>query len=226
MQFKRGDKAPSGPLASDVALAEGFSSGEPWAFAEVDAAYRKPIFSFVLKRVKNREISEELTQEVLLKCYRFRDSYDPAQSLPAWLWTIARNALTDWFRRERPGEAWAESREPLAEAEIPCSRPTVEAAVVLRDQRRKRLKSIFKGLTRLQRRVLWLRLFRHLSYAEISRRLGLSISAVKCVVHRATRAITSLTAVRPWPGSEPPRLGRDARDLPEPRAPSPEQSGS
>lgn len=215
MPFKRDRKVPS----ADAALAEGFSSGEPWAFAKVDATYRKPIFSFVLKRVKNREISEEITQDILLKSYRFRGSYDPSQAFPGWLWTIARNALTDWFRRERSEEGAADLRQPLAEGEVACSRPTVEAAVVLRDHRRKRLRSFFKGLTRLQRRVLWLRLFRHLSYAEISRRLGLSISAVKCVVHRATRAITA-SVTSSWPGSEPPRLARDVRDPPEPPAPS------
>jgi DNA-directed RNA polymerase specialized sigma24 family protein len=55
---------------------------------------------------------------------------------------------------------------------------------IRKDERRNYIK-MMRSLTRMQKRVLWMRVIHQLSYEEISRKLGMSLSAVKNLAYRA-----------------------------------------
>jgi len=69
------------------------------SFDGVYAHYRRPIWQYILNKTKSKEIAEVLTQDVFLKAYRERESFNPKFRFSAWLWTIARNTVTDWYRK-------------------------------------------------------------------------------------------------------------------------------
>jgi RNA polymerase sigma-70 factor, ECF subfamily len=157
-----------------------FQAGEEWAFIELDRQYRSRILGFVTRLLGNRESAEDVTQEVLLKAYRFRESYNPCYALWTWVSAIARNTVVDWQRRDRaPMEDSPPSIEDLA-----CPHPDAEA-VLWRRLEVKRLFALVKRLSFLQRRVVWLRVVRQMSYQEIAGRLGISLAAAKCAAYRA-----------------------------------------
>src|SRR4051812_34192450 len=96
-------------------------------FDEIYGRFHGPILSYVRSKLGDEEAARELTQEVFLKVHRFRASYRDEYAVSTWLWTIARNTLSDHFRargsaielsldepvtlEERPGtERDAESR--------------------------------------------------------------------------------------------------------------------
>jgi RNA polymerase sigma-70 factor (ECF subfamily) len=187
--------------SAEAALPEGvlsgFRAGREDAFAAVYERFRGPLMAFVQGKVHDEQVAEEIVQEAFLKAFRHRDSYSPEFAFSTWLWTIARNAAADWGRRQpEPGARVAPARgdgAPTIE-ETPCPRPGPEK-VLERLSRRRVLRQVLGHLTRAQRRVMWLRVIHHLSYDEISRRMDLSLSAVKCLAYRSKQVLMSLDPV-------------------------------
>lgn len=173
---------------------DGFD-GSDAGFNRIHARLRNKVFRFALKKARDRDGAEDLVQEIFLKLHRFRKSYTPGLPFLPWFWTLARNATTDWLRRRRS------SRELLLESpggeseegasgfdELPSADPGAEERVIRKSLRWQLFRRL-RGLTRLQRKVLWLRFVRDLSSAEVAERLGLSLGAVKCLVQRARASL-------------------------------------
>ncbi len=156
-------------------------------FDDLIRRYRDPIRDWVLREVRNPESSEDVTQEIFLKAYRFRDSYDPRLPFSSWLWAIARNAVKDW-KRAAAGKSVPSLADPEAVDSIPEGSANAETLLMEKDDQREIRRAVVRQLRKLtpsQQRIFWLRFVKHLSYGEIAERLGLSLDAVKCAVYRA-----------------------------------------
>ena len=155
--------------------------------------FKLPIFRYLKLKISDEAIAEELTQEVFLKAYRFRESYQDRYSVSTWLWTIAKNTVSDHLRKTRlPSDQQTDLDGESAAAEsVACERPCPEGRILIKEQRRNFLRMI-RSLTRPQKRVLWMRLIHQLSYEEISNQLRLSNSAVKNLVYRAKLRLETL----------------------------------
>lgn len=154
------------------------------AFAKVYRKFSSPLRQYVRSKISDPEVAEELTQEVFLKAYRFRDSYQERYAVSTWLWTIARNTVTDHLRGLKP-----EGTDHLTE-ELPCARPCAESVVIRKDDRKTYLRML-RSLTRMQKRVIWMRVIHQLSYEEISKRLNMSLSAVKNLAYRGKLSLNA-----------------------------------
>lgn len=167
-------------------LINSFIEGDHDAFAEIYRSHHSDVLRQISSQVRDPAAADDIAQEVFLKAHRFRRSYDPTRKISTWLRTIARNTVFDWFRKHGSelshGDAGAEHEE------IACEAPCAESLVIRKSDRRQLLR-LLRGLTRLQRRVIWLSIVHQLPYAEISRRLGVSIASVKCLAYRAKAAL-------------------------------------
>ncbi|MHB8159997.1 MAG: RNA polymerase sigma factor [Thermoleophilia bacterium] len=68
-------------------------------FDEVYRAYLRPVYAFVAFRVGNRAAAEDITSQVFEKAWRGYPRFDPRKAaISTWLFTIARNSLTDHYR--------------------------------------------------------------------------------------------------------------------------------
>lgn len=163
---------------------QGFKKGDENEFSKLYERFNKPILNYVRSRIENGEVAKEVTQDVFVKVFRFRDSYQECNAFSTWLWTIARNTVSDHLRGAQPAQ-----ESPVSPEDLPSPQKCAESLVLRKDERRKYFK-MMKSLTRLQKRVLWMRFIHHLSYDEISKRLGLSLSAVKNLAYRAKLTLT------------------------------------
>ena len=157
-----------------------FRSGDEAAYSEIYQRFQKPILRHVRKRISDEAVAEEITQEIFLKVHRFREGYQPEFAFSTWLWTIARNTISDHLRARKD----ARGDHDFMIEEIPCTSLCAETLIMKKDQRR-HLFRIARTLTRLQRRVLWLRMIHHLTFQEIAAKLNLSLTAVKNLAYRA-----------------------------------------
>ncbi len=176
------------------ALFEAFKKGEEWAFSKIYLIYKNPILRYVSQRVGDQEIVNDLGQEIFLKAHRFRSSYQSQYTFSTWLWTIARNTVSDWYRKHSRGE-WMESSNPEDSLffEEKFSTPEPNAEILLeREAERQGFMQLLEKLTDLQKKVLWMRVIHQLSYQEIAKKLGLSLSAVKCLVYRSKKALSEM----------------------------------
>ena len=168
-------------------LIAAFQKGENWAFTEIYQRFLKPIQNYVSLRIPNEDIAQEVAQEIFLKAYRFSSSYRMSFAFTTWLWTIARNTVSDFMRRPE-AEQIRNPHEQLEPDQLPAAGPGAEAIILIKSGR-KLLFRISRKLTANQRRALWMRTVGQLSYREISVRLDTSISAAKCLVHRAKQQL-------------------------------------
>ncbi len=175
----------------DPQTARRFHIGECDAFTEIYNAFKAPVFSFLLRRTESVNAAEDLSHDIFLKVLKSRGLYDPTQEFAPWFWTVARNTLNDHLRRKIHMSINVPVEGPEAEAEgVPALVSTADIeTLVVKNSDRAVLMKFLEQLTKLQREALSMRLVHKLSYAEISKRMSLSLSAVKSLIHRAQGSI-------------------------------------
>ena len=75
---------------------------------------RKRLLDFIRKRVRNQSDAEDILQDVF---YQLATSYsvtEPIEKMTAWLFTVARNKIIDWYRKRRPDSLPAANDDPSA----------------------------------------------------------------------------------------------------------------
>jgi RNA polymerase sigma-70 factor (ECF subfamily) len=83
-------------------------------FEEIYAAHADAVFRFAVRLVGRRDLAEDIASEAFLELFRHWDRVD-LDRLPAWLYTVARNRATDYWRRRAAEERYAfDYEEPEA----------------------------------------------------------------------------------------------------------------
>jgi len=170
-------------VASDEQLMAAFSRGSTDAFGELFSRYKQPMFGFFRRRLRDPAHAEELTQETFLALLRASSHYEPSATFRTYIYAIGFNILRA-HRRKSAFRAMFHgtqggNREPLV-------RNTMDADIWLRDA--------VNRLERMDREILLLREFEHLSYAEIAELLRLPVNTVRSRLFRARTALRELLA--------------------------------
>ncbi len=83
---------------SDELLMKHLSQGDKKAAGILYDRYHKNIYGYFVKMTRNREISRDLTQNVFLRIIKYSRSWKEDKTFRFWLFRIARNILTDYYR--------------------------------------------------------------------------------------------------------------------------------
>jgi RNA polymerase sigma-70 factor, ECF subfamily len=157
-------------------------SGDREAFGRLYGLFAKKIYAYFYYRSLSRETAEDLTSAVFVKALEALDGFKPQPGgFSAWIYTIARNALTDHYRRSSRVEAVGDFSGGVWEL---ADGSDLELEAAERD-RWERLKPYLAELSGEQREILILRLWDELSYREIAQTLGKTEGACKMVYSRA-----------------------------------------
>src|SRR3984885_10343585 len=104
----------AGSLQPAMAGTEGFTdaevmlrvkAGDESAFDFLVQKYRRPLVSFMYRMARNTAAAEDLAQEVFLRVYRSRQTYEASAKFTTWLYRIATNLAVNHARdtrHERP----------------------------------------------------------------------------------------------------------------------------
>ena len=173
---------------SDEQLLGRYARGELEAMEVLLARYKRPLFHFVLRLVRERGKAEDLLQESFLRMVEHAASFHGSSSVKTWLFRIARNLCIDELRRQkhrRHASLDAPSAAHGAEGEgqnlyerVPHHGAGPERSVVDRDLAQ-RMASAIDELPEDQREVFVLRQVQHLSFKEIGDITGVSENTVK-----------------------------------------------
>jgi RNA polymerase sigma-70 factor (ECF subfamily) len=163
--------------------------------AKIYAKFYKPIYKYVRKYISSQPVAEEVTQDIFLKIYQNRGSYDPSFALPSWIWTIAKNTVFDHLRKLR--SSFSTNLQSLDELSIktcfePSSEVTAETLIIEKTDQNQ-LKLLMDQLSKRQREAIFLRLVKRFSYREISGAMNLSLSAVKSLINRGKTTLVSIS---------------------------------
>jgi RNA polymerase sigma-70 factor (ECF subfamily) len=160
--------------------------GDIHAFGLLVARNRKLLISFLHRIVQTDFVAEELAQEVFLRVYRARASYEPVAKFTTWLFRIATHAAVNWLRdgRQQFQESLEDSTGKNLSRQYTDCKPTVEE-VLLADVRAQEIRAAINRLPASQRTAVILHKYRELEYRQIATQLQCSESAVKSLLYRA-----------------------------------------
>src|SRR3954454_15820243 len=88
----------AGALERDAQLMLRIREGDETGFALLLERHRRPVVNFLYRMVQNQAISEELAQEVFLRVYRSRETYEPTAKFTTWLFRIATHLALNSLR--------------------------------------------------------------------------------------------------------------------------------
>src|SRR5579871_4594277 len=88
-------------LDLDAQLMLRVREGDDDCFRALLDKHRNPLVHFLQRMVQDAGVSEELAQEVFLRIYKSRSSYEPSAKFTTWMFRIASHLALNWLRDER-----------------------------------------------------------------------------------------------------------------------------
>ncbi len=76
-------------------------SGESAAFEELVLPYRRSLLHLAYRMTGDLEEAMDISQETLLRSFRYLGRFDPERNFRNWLFQIAINLVKDWHRRKK-----------------------------------------------------------------------------------------------------------------------------
>ncbi|WP_163101038.1 RNA polymerase sigma factor SigX [Peribacillus alkalitolerans] len=160
-------------------------------FQDLYEKYHHDVFQFLFYMVKNRETAEDLVQEVYIRVYKSHQKFEGKSSERTWLYSIARNAAIDHFRKQKSWKQRLMENFDWDKQQIKDEHPIPEEIALQKEE----IQWIYKSLDECtvdQRSVIILRYIQSLSISETAEVLGWTESKVKTTQHRALKAVKKI----------------------------------
>ncbi|MFB1082525.1 sigma-70 family RNA polymerase sigma factor [Jeotgalibacillus sp. JSM ZJ347] len=166
----------------DESIAEMFDIEDKAAVMdEIMTRYGQEILQLVYSYVHNKEIAEDLTQDIFVKCYQSLHTYKGQAKLRTWLWRIAMNHCKDYVKSWYHKKVTVTEREPGAAVEKESG---VEQTVI-RNEEDHVLAEAVMNLPIQYREVIYLFYFEELPIKEIASCIEVKENTVKTRLRRA-----------------------------------------
>jgi RNA polymerase sigma factor (sigma-70 family) len=140
--------------------------------------YHKRIFNFLARMTMDRDVAEDLTQNVFLRMIRYRASFKGTK-FQSWAYQVARNIFTDHYRANK------NVNTNFIDAEKVSDKISDSNETLMQDEREELLHRSLAMLDEEQREVLVLTRFQQLKYDEVAAIMNTTEANIKVKVHRA-----------------------------------------
>ena len=201
----------SAELDPDAALMLRVKQGDTGAFAELVDKYKQPVMNVAYRMLRDATEAEDLAQNVFVQVYRSAHRYHVSSKFSTWLFTIARNLCLNEIRRRSRHPATSldaphpdQEDQPLHQFEdLKTSSPPDS---LLHGELAEKIGEVLAELPENQSLAILLCRQEELSYEEIAKVLGCSVSATKSLIHRGRETLKQ--RLKPylrtgaWDGSE------------------------
>jgi len=197
-QYRQPDLAsqPAGPRAralalgdlADVDLLRRYEQGDEMAFEKLFLRYRRPLFRFILRFLRDEDASRDAVQDVFLKLIRDPGRFEARSRFSTWLHAVARNLCLDLLRKRKLRNHPSLSDPVFREGRLPAGPPLIERIAAQQrptdleaGRRPMRLKLLvaIRAIPAEQRRVFLLRELAGLGFAEIGAALKIPVNTAK-----------------------------------------------
>jgi len=188
------DAGSSGEGRTDAEIMLQVKAGDDSAFAYLVQKYRRPMVNFMYRMAHNAAGAEDLAQEVFLRVYRSRETYEASAKFTTWLYRIATNLAVNHARdtRHERSENTVSLDEPDEESghtlDLPDGTPSAEENLVQRE-RLAAIRQRVQSLPERQRIAVVMHKYQQMDYRQIADVLKLSESATKSLLFRAYEAL-------------------------------------
>jgi RNA polymerase sigma-70 factor (ECF subfamily) len=161
-------------INEDLDIVNKVIQGDINSFGTIINQYEKGISKFIYNIVKNKELSEDICQEVFISAYYKLYSYNQEYRFSTWLYKIASNKCMDFFRKNK------KSKEININIFNLYSKEATPESVIELKETKKNIEFFLHSLKELDRKILALKASENkFSFREISEILNMSESNVK-----------------------------------------------
>lgn len=143
--------------------------------------YADDIFRYLFVHVRDRELAEDMTADTFMRAWKSIESFDFSQPRP-WLYKIARNIMTDHWRKKKP--VFLEDEEVVSDTSL-----TEE---VDRKLTKDRVRGALHQLPEPMKSVVTLRFLSGYSAKQTAKSLNISESNVRVIQYRALKRLKDL----------------------------------
>lgn len=164
---------------TDEAIMEAVKSGDLQQASLLFERYNKRIFNFLAKMTMDREVAEDLTQNVFLRMIKYRNSYREGNRFQAWIYQVARNVFSDHYQTNK------NKRADFVDVEKMEDRIYEAEDSGFQEEQENILHKSMALLSNEQRELLVLTRFQHMKYEEVAILMDTTVANIKVKVHRA-----------------------------------------
>jgi len=182
------------PPDPDAALMLLAKDGDIRAFEQLVEKYKQPIVSLMFRMLHDLSEAEDLAQTVFVRVYQSASRYEVSAKFSTWIFTIARHVCLNEIRRRSRHPAQSiestlpDSDEP-AKRQFEDQKTFTPPQAILHSELEAKIQQALDELPEKQRLAVLLCRQDELSYEQIARVLGLSLSATKSLIHRARETL-------------------------------------
>ncbi|RKR13316.1 RNA polymerase sigma-70 factor (ECF subfamily) [Maribacter vaceletii] len=162
---------------NDSLLVKQFIDGDERALEALINKHNKRINGFIYSKVGDREVTEDIFQDTFMKVIRTlkRGAYNEEGKFLPWVMRIAHNLIIDHFRKTNRMPKFDGSDSFSIFSMIGDDKLNIEKQLI-KDQINSELSQLIKELPKDQQEVLEMRIYKDMSFKEISDNTGVSIN--------------------------------------------------
>jgi RNA polymerase sigma-70 factor (ECF subfamily) len=177
------------PTSSEDLMAK-VAEGDEYAFEILVRRHQVSVLNLIYRFIGKRAQAEDLAQDVFIRVWQAAKSYEPRAKFSTWIYRITANLCLNELKsagRKKlipyfPGEEGKEGGFETISDESPSAEERL-----LAEERIRQISDALQSLPEKQRMALILKRYDDLSYQEISKILGCSVSAVESLLVRAKK---------------------------------------
>lgn len=164
---------------TDEQLMEAVKHGDLQQASLLFDRYNKRLFNYLVRMTMDRDLAEDLTQNVFVRMIRYRTSYREGLKFQSWIYQVARNVFSDHYQANKNRKSTFMDIEKIGD-QIPDSADGRKA-----EEQEHLLQRSMALLNEEQRELLVLTRFQHLKYEQVAEMMDTTVANIKVKVHRA-----------------------------------------
>ncbi len=164
---------------TDEMIMEAVKNGDLQQVSLLFERYHKRIYNFLARMTIDRELAEDLTQNVFLRIIKYKNSYREGMRFQSWIYQVARNIFSDHYQAHKNKFSDFINVDKISD-NVPDSQEAYD-----REEQEKLLTRSMALLSAEQRELLILTRFQHMKYEDVAVIMDTTVANIKVKVHRA-----------------------------------------
>ncbi|QXP64965.1 MULTISPECIES: RNA polymerase sigma factor [unclassified Polaribacter] len=162
---------------TDSTLVSDYIKGNEAALAVLIKRHQQRLFSFIYSKVHDRDITEDIFQDTFIKVIRTlkKGNYNEEGKFLPWVMRIAHNLVIDHFRKTNRMPSFKNTNEFDIFSVLGDGNLNAEKQII-KDQIHTDVRELINELPEEQKEVLVMRMYKDMSFKEISENTGVSIN--------------------------------------------------
>lgn len=164
---------------TDELIMEAVKNGDLQRASVLFERYHRRIYNFLARMAMDRDLAEDLTQNVFMRLIRYRSSYHEGARFQSWIYQVARNVFADHYQAQKRKASGFIDIEKMSDH----IEDTDDSGAM--EEREALLQRSMARLSEEQRELLVLTRFQHMKYEDVAVILDTTVANIKVKVHRA-----------------------------------------